>query len=82
MTLRPIESEAEAEGALAVLGEERFEELPRRLARLKGVLDLVHEDREVFPIRAADGQDLDELRRRVVGVVRRLRDAAEREADD
>jgi alpha-beta hydrolase superfamily lysophospholipase len=70
------------EGAEAVLGEERFEELPRRLARLKGVLDLVHEDREVFPISVADGQDLDELRRRVVGVVRRLRDAAERETDE
>ena len=70
------------EGAEAVLGEERFEELPRRLARLKGVLDLVHEDREVFLVRVADGQDLDEVRRRVVGVVRRLRDAADREADE
>jgi hypothetical protein len=70
------------EGAEAVLGEERFEELPRRLARLKGVLDLVHEDREVFPIRVADDQDLDELRRRVVGVVRRLQEAAEREGDE
>jgi hypothetical protein len=70
------------EGAEAVLGEERFEELPRRLARLKGVMDLVHEDREVFLFRVADGQDLDELRRRVVRLVRRLREAAEREADE
>jgi len=70
------------EGAEVVLGEERFEELPGRLAKLKGVENLVHEDREVFLIRVADGQDLDELRRRVVGVVRRLRDAAEREADE
>lgn len=51
------------EGAEAVLGEERFEELPRRLARLKGVVDLVHEDREVFLVRVEDGQDLDALRR-------------------
>lgn len=70
------------EGAEAVLGEERFEELPRLLARLKGVLDLVHEDREVILVRVEDGQDLDALRRRVVGVVRRLREAAEREADE
>jgi hypothetical protein len=68
------------EGAEVVLGEERFEELPGRLAKLKGVVNLVHEDREVFLIRVADGQDLDELRRRVVRVVRRLREAAEREA--
>jgi alpha-beta hydrolase superfamily lysophospholipase len=70
------------EGAEAVLGEERFEELPRRLARVKGVLDLVHEDREVFLVRVENGQDLDALRRRVVGMVRRLREAAEREADE
>jgi hypothetical protein len=70
------------EGAEAVLGEERFEELPRRLAGLKGVMDLVHEDREVFLFRVDDGQDLDELRRRVVRLVRRLREAAEREADE
>ena len=70
------------EGAEAVLGEERFEELPGRLAKLKGVVNLVHEDREVFLIHVADGQDLDELRRRVVGVVRRLREAAEREANE
>jgi hypothetical protein len=70
------------EGAEAVLGEERFEELPRRLARLKGVVDLVHEDREVFLVRVDDGQDLDELRRRMVRLVRRLREAAEREADE
>ena len=69
------------EGAEAVLGEGRFEELPRRLARLKGVLDLVHEDREVFLVRVEDGEDLDELRRRVVGVVGRMRKAAERGAD-
>ena len=70
------------EGAEAVLGEDHFEELPRRLARLKGVLDLVHEDREVFLIRVEDGHDLDGLRRRVIGVVRRLRAAAEQEADE
>jgi alpha-beta hydrolase superfamily lysophospholipase len=70
------------EGAEAVLGQERFEELPRRLARLDGVLDLVHEDREVFLARVEDGQDLDALRRRVIGVVRRLQNASEREVDD
>jgi pimeloyl-ACP methyl ester carboxylesterase len=70
------------EGAEAVLGEVRFEELPGRLAKLKGVVDLVHEDREVFLVRVEDGQDLDALRRRVVGVVRRLREAAGREADE
>ncbi len=70
------------EGAEAVLGEGRFEELSRRLARLKGVLDLVHEDREVFLVRVEDGEDLDELRRRVVGVVSRMRKAADREAHD
>jgi alpha-beta hydrolase superfamily lysophospholipase len=70
------------EGAEAVLGEEQFEELSRRLARLKGVVDLVHEDREVFLVRVVDRQDLDALRQRVIGVVRRLRDAAERDAED
>jgi alpha-beta hydrolase superfamily lysophospholipase len=66
------------EGAEAVLGQERFEELSPRLARLNGVLDLVHEDREVFLIRVDDSEDLDKLRRRVIGVVRRLQDAAVR----
>lgn len=70
------------EGAEAVLGEERFEALPGRLAELIGVTDLVHEDREVFLIRVADGQDLDELRRRVVSVVRRLRVSAERDGNE
>jgi hypothetical protein len=70
------------EGAETVLGEERFEQLTGRMARLKGVLDVVHEDREVFLVRVEDGQDLDALRRRVVGVVRRLREAAGREADE
>lgn len=70
------------EGAEAVLGEQRFEEVPHRLAGLKGVLDLIHEDREVFLVRVEDGQDLDALRRRVVGMIRQLRQAAEREADE
>jgi hypothetical protein len=64
------------EGAEAALGEARFAELSVRLARLKGIEDLVHEDREVFLIRVAPDQDLDALRSRVVGVVGRMKDAA------
>jgi alpha-beta hydrolase superfamily lysophospholipase len=66
------------EGAEVALGEARFAELATRLARLKGIEDLVHEDREVFLIRVAHGQDLDALRSRVVGVVRRMKAAAAR----
>jgi hypothetical protein len=36
----------------------------------------------VFLVRVVDRQDLDALRQRVIGVVRRLRDAAERDAED
>lgn len=69
------------EGAEAVLGKDGFLALPGRLARLKGVEDLVHEDREIMLVRVAADQDLDELRRRVVGVMRRLKRAAEGEPD-
>jgi acylglycerol lipase len=69
------------EGAEAVLGESRFVELPARLARLKGVEELVHEDREVFLIRAAPDRDLDSVRTGVVGVVRRMKQAAAAEAE-
>jgi hypothetical protein len=70
------------EGAEPVLGEARFRALPDRLARLKGIEELVHEDREVMLIRVADDQDLDDLRRRVVAVVKRMKRAAANEAGD
>ena len=70
------------EGAEAALGEARFGELAGRLAKLKGVEDLVHEDREVFLIRVASDRDLDAVRTGVVGVVRRMKRAAEAEAAD
>ena len=65
------------EGAEAVLGTERFERLGDRILRLKGVEDLAWEDREVMLIRVAPGLDPDDLRRRVVALLRRARkDAA------
>ena len=64
-----------------MLGERLFEELPTRLARLKGIEDLVHEDREVMLIRVAADADLDQIRTRVVGVVRRMKAAAAKEPE-
>jgi hypothetical protein len=69
------------EGAEAVLGTERFERLGAQIRRLKGVEDLAWEDREVMLIRAAPGLDPDDLRRRVVTLLRRARKGAESEAD-
>ena len=64
------------EGAEIALGEARFAELVDRFARLKGVEEVVHEDREVFLVRLAPGEDRDALKARVVGVVRRMKEAA------
>lgn len=69
------------EGAEFTLGEERFAELPTRLGKLKGIEEIVQEDREVFLIRVADDIDLDGLRRRVVGLVRRMKQSAAGETD-
>ena len=70
------------EGAEAVLGTERFERLAAQIRRLKGVEDLAWEDREVLLIRAAPGLDPDDLRRRVVAVLRRARKEAATEGDE
>jgi pimeloyl-ACP methyl ester carboxylesterase len=67
------------EGAEIALGPERFDGLEERLGKLKGIEDFAHEDREVFLVRVADGVDLDALRTRVVGVLRRQKHAAARE---
>lgn len=69
------------EGAEAALGEARFLELRDRFAKLKGVEDVVHEDREVFLVRVAADRDLESLRSSVVGVVRRMKQAAARDAE-
>jgi len=69
------------EGAEAALGEARFLELRDRFAKLKGVEDVVHEDREVFLVRVAPDRDLESLRSSVVGVVRRMKQAAARDAE-
>lgn len=67
------------EGAETVLGERRFTRLAGQIGRLKGVEDLAWEDREVMLVRLAPGVEPDDLRRRVVGVLRRARRAAEGE---
>ncbi|MFN2417616.1 MAG: alpha/beta hydrolase, partial [Candidatus Limnocylindria bacterium] len=64
------------EGAETVLGTERFRRLGDRIGRLKGVEELAWEDREVMLIRVAPGIDPDDLRRRVVTMLRRARKAA------
>ncbi|MCA1572660.1 MAG: hypothetical protein LC798_20660 [Chloroflexi bacterium] len=70
------------EGAEAVLGTERFRRLGDRIGRLKGVEELAWEDREVMLIRVAPGIDPDDLRRRVVTMLRRARKAAATEGDE
>ena len=70
------------EGAEAVLGTERFERLETQIRRLKGVEDLAWEDREVMLVRVAPGTDPEDLRRRVVAVLRRARKSAETEGDE
>jgi hypothetical protein len=67
------------EGAEAVLGEARFLQLQDRFAKLKGIEEVVHEDREVFLVRVAKDRDLDAVRNSVVGVVRRMKLAAARD---
>lgn len=69
------------EGAEAVLGTERFERLEVQIRRLKGVEELAWEDREVMLVRLAPGTDPDDLRRRVVGLLRRARKSAAPERD-
>jgi len=70
------------EGAEAVLGSERFRRLGERIGRLKGVEELAWEDREVMLVRVAPGIDPDDLRRRVVTMLRRARKAAATEGDE
>ena len=65
------------EGAEAVLGSERFGRLGERMRRLKGIEDLAWEDREVMLIRLAPGVAVDDVRRRVVALLRRERKGAE-----
>jgi hypothetical protein len=65
------------EGAETVLGSERFQDLAERISRLKGVEDLAWEDREVMLVRLAAGMERDDLRKRVVQVLRRALRAAE-----
>jgi hypothetical protein len=67
------------EGAEAVLGARRFESLARRISRLKGVTDLTWEDREVMLVRLAADVEHDNLRKRVMQVLRRARREAEAE---
>ena len=67
------------EGAEAVLGEARFVALQDRFAKLKGIEEVVHEDREVFLVRVAKDRDLEAVRNSVVGVVRRMKQAAARD---
>ncbi len=69
------------EGAEAVLGERRFERLADQIRRLRGVEELVWEDREVMLIRLAPGVDHGDLRKRIVGVVRRAQRAADADRD-
>ncbi|MGH2418464.1 MAG: hypothetical protein ACRDFY_09045, partial [Candidatus Limnocylindria bacterium] len=68
------------EGAEAVLGSERFDRLGERIRRLTGIEDLAWEDREVMLIRLAPGVGADDVRRRVVALLRRDRKAAEADA--
>ena len=64
------------EGAEAVLGTELFERLGERIGRLKGIEELAWEDREVMLVRLAPGTDTEDVRRRVVSILRRARKAA------
>jgi hypothetical protein len=58
------------EYAEPVLGGELFESLEARLAAIPAIERLVWEDREVFLARTTPGADLEDLKQRVLDVMR------------
>lgn len=68
------------DSAEAVLGESIFRDLPNRFAQIKGVKELVWEDREVFLVKLARRVDLKLLEKRVAEVM--LRAEADAEHDE